>query len=57
MEQNGILAIVALLVSIGGTILGIVNHKRVVSNCCGKRLEASIDISQTTPPPISSPKT
>jgi hypothetical protein len=56
MEQNSILAIVALVVSVGGTLIGIINHKRVKSTCCGKTLEASIDINQTTPPPISAPK-
>jgi len=56
MEQNSILAIVALVVSVGGTLIGIINHKRVKSTCCGKTLEASIDINQTTPPPISASK-
>jgi hypothetical protein len=56
MEQNSIMAVVALVVSVGGTLIGIINHKRVKSTCCGKTLEASIDINQTTPPPISAPK-
>jgi hypothetical protein len=56
MEQNSILAIVALVVSVVGTLIGIINHKRVKSTCCGKTLEASIDINQTTPPPISASK-
>ena len=28
----------------------VVNHKRIRSNCCGTKLEASIDIEETTPP-------
>jgi len=27
-----------------------INHKRIRSNCCGKKLEASLDIENTTPP-------
>lgn len=26
-----------------------VNHRRVRSNCCGKRLDVSLDIDSTTP--------
>jgi hypothetical protein len=40
----------------GGTIIGILyliyktlNHKKCKSNCCGKRLEASIDVGETIP--------
>ncbi len=39
----------ALIVSIGGTIVGVINHRRIRSSCCGKKLEASIDIEHTTP--------
>jgi len=27
-----------------------VNHKRIRSNCCGTKMEASLDIEETTPP-------
>ena len=27
-----------------------INHKRIRSNCCGKKIEASLDIENTTPP-------
>ena len=43
--------------SIGGLAFGLlaslfyaVNHKRVRSNCCGAKLEASLDVENTTPP-------
>jgi len=26
-----------------------INHHRVVSNCCGKKIEVSLDIDETTP--------
>jgi hypothetical protein len=41
----------------GGTLLLVAiyiyrtfNHKRVRSNCCGKKLEMSLDVDETTPP-------
>jgi len=49
MDQNGILSVVAIAVSIGGTILAIFNHKRLRSHCCGKDIVASIDVENTTP--------
>jgi hypothetical protein len=52
MDQNGILSIVAVVVSIGGSILGIINHKRVRSTCCGNKLDVSLDVESTTPPKI-----
>lgn len=35
--------------AIVGSIYTAVNHKRVRSNCCGKVLEASLDVENTTP--------
>jgi len=43
--------------SIGGLSFGLIvsilyaiNHKRIRSNCCGAKLEASLDVENTTPP-------
>jgi hypothetical protein len=33
-----------------GAIYKAVNHHRVRSKCCGKILEASLDVEETTPP-------
>ncbi len=44
------MSVVAVIISVGGTIIGILNHKRIRSNCCGKDVTASIDIESTTPP-------
>jgi hypothetical protein len=52
MDTNGILSIVAIVISIGGTILSIINHKRIRSNCCGKEISASLDVENTTPPDL-----
>lgn len=49
MDSNSILSIVAIVVSVGGTILSIINHKRIRSNCFGKKIEVSLDVENTTP--------
>jgi len=38
------------VIGILGTIIAIVNHKRIRSNCCGHRVEVSMDVEATTPP-------
>lgn len=50
MDQGSILGIVGIVMSIGGTIFAIFNHKRLRSHCCGKDIVASIDVESTTPP-------
>ena len=52
-SESGIIAIVGLVVSIGGAVLAMVNHKRIRSTCCGRKLETSLDIEDTTPVKIS----
>jgi hypothetical protein len=46
-STNSVLTILALVISVGGTILGIVNHKRIVSRCCGRKADMSLDIQDT----------
>jgi hypothetical protein len=48
--DTGIIAIVGLIVSIGGSLLAVVNHRRIRSNCCGLPLVMSVDVETTTPP-------
>jgi Flp pilus assembly protein CpaB len=50
MDPNTILSISAIVVSTAASILAVVNHKRIRSNCCGAKLEASLDVESTTPP-------
>ena len=50
-SPTGILAIVGVVVSVGTMLLGIINHQRVRSNCCGKIFSVSLDVERTTPPP------
>ena len=44
------MGVVAIVVSIGTAIIGVINHKRLRSNCCGKEAVMSVDIEATTPP-------
>jgi len=52
-SPTGILAIVGVIVSVGTMLLGIINHQRVRSNCCGKIFSVSLDVERTTPPASS----
>jgi hypothetical protein len=49
MDQNasGALGIVAFLISSAGAIYAAVNHKRVRMNCCGKKVDMSVDVDST----------
>jgi hypothetical protein len=49
MENSMVMGVVATVISVGGIILSVLNHKRLRSNCCGKRLEVSLDVENTTP--------
>jgi len=49
MDTAAILSIVAIVSSVGTVVVGVINHKRIRSNCFGKKLEVSLDIESTTP--------
>jgi hypothetical protein len=49
MDSSTILGLVGFGVSVAGTIYAAINHKRVRSKCCGRVLEASLDVDSTTP--------
>jgi hypothetical protein len=53
--QGELMSIIALVISAGTILVGVVNHKRIRSNCCGRKAEASFDIESTTPPNMKSP--
>lgn len=36
-------------IGILASILAVVNHKRIRSNCCGHKVEVSMDVEATTP--------
>ena len=46
---------VALLISMGAMIIGVVNHKRIRSNCCGREGSVSLDIGPASSPRRPSP--
>ena len=50
MDSTGIIATTGLVISILGSALAVINHTRVRSMCCGKKLEVSFDVEKTTPP-------
>ena len=50
MDSTTILAGISIALSVSSVIIGVINHKRLRSNCCGNKTELSIDIENTTPP-------
>jgi len=55
LTTAGLTATFTAIVGIAYKIYMVVNHKRIRSNCCGKKIEASIDIDNTTPPEVVVP--
>jgi hypothetical protein len=51
MDPSGIIAIVSLVVAVGGSVLATINHTRIRSMCCGKKLEVSLDVDKTQASP------
>lgn len=51
MDPSGIISIVSLVVAVGGTIVATINHTRIRSMCCGKKIEISLDVDKTVPSP------
>jgi hypothetical protein len=52
MDQSTAIAIAGIVISVGGSLLAVVNHKRIRSKCCDKKLEVSLDVESTTPPKV-----
>ena len=50
MNSEAITSYVAIAISCATAIIGVINHKRLRSVCCNKKLEVSLDIEDTTPP-------
>ena len=59
MDSNNsmIVAAVGLAISMFGSVLAVVNHRRIRSHCCGVDLVASVDVENTTPSVSESVKT
>ena len=52
MDQytTNVIAYVGFVTGVASTIYATINHKRIRSNCCGAKIEASLDVENTTPP-------
>jgi len=53
MDSSNIVSMIAIIVSVLGVVIGIVNHKEVKSRCCQREGSFSIDINSTTPSPMN----
>jgi hypothetical protein len=53
--DSSIAAYASVVLSLAAVILGIINHKRIRSSCCGKEASVSLDIEATTPTQKSEP--
>lgn len=51
LDTGNVLGIFAFLVSIGGVIYTAINHKRFRLKCCGKDIDVSVDVEDTTKKP------
>ena len=55
MNSSEIVSYVAIAVSAATALYGAINHKRIRSNCFGRKIEVSLDIEATTPPKTALP--
>jgi hypothetical protein len=39
----------ASIIAVAVIIYNALNHKRIISTCCGRRWTASVDVEETTP--------
>ena len=51
MDYNNIISTIAIVISLLGAIVQIINHRKVRSRCCHHVGEVSLDITSTTPEP------
>ena len=47
--SGGIGASIVVVLLVLKQVYNTINHRRIRSNCCGTKLEASVDIDDTTP--------
>jgi len=48
--MTSILSLASIVISVAASVIGVINHKRIRSSCCGRKTEVSLDIENTTPP-------
>lgn len=54
-QTTTVISYCGLLLSIASVIMGVINHKRIRSKCCGHTADISVDIENTTPPTKMAP--
>lgn len=48
-STNTVLGSLALVISVVTTIIGLINHRRIRSKCCDRKIEMELDIESTRP--------
>lgn len=48
MDSGQVMGMVGVIISVLTAVIGIINHKRIRSNCMGRKMEMSIDIDSTS---------
>jgi hypothetical protein len=56
MDNTTVVSYTAIMLSLGTAILGVINHKRIRSNCFGRKVEVSLDIENTSPVKVQDEK-
>ena len=41
---------IAMVIAMGAMVIGVCNKRKITSKCCGRKLEASLDIGAVSPP-------
>jgi hypothetical protein len=54
--DTDVLSISAIVISIATGIIAAINHTKIKSMCCGRKIEVSFDIEKTAPSPTVEPK-
>jgi hypothetical protein len=49
-QIGSIAGYISLCLMIVGSLIAAINHRRISSECCGRRGSVSLDINATTPP-------
>jgi len=47
--SSNVIGVIGFVLTIGGGIYTAINHKRIRSKCCGKNMDASFDVDNTSP--------
>lgn len=51
-EASQVGGVLGIIITVIGVIYGAINHKRLRSTCCGRKVDISVDIDSTSPLPL-----